>query len=261
MAYNAFEFISESIQEELTKQGFTGPEDVEYENGRAEMFKTDEVAYGLFYNRKSQQFEFKSTSLDGEGEPGEWRNLSSWLFDQQTGEKIDAESIANDYLDIIRGPKRVALVQQKAKKGKRDERVVDPLFFMNRLAGMFPDVKEAMKNERILYGQIRFVTFTKTIVAPIVEDIALRYADSDVMEKLCNLLSDMYKDGDLDLRSLITISIFNNMKEEAFLAIQEKLSDELKLDTRYTRKLIGKNIKPEKPKKEKKVVARLDSKR
>lgn len=261
MAYNAFEFIRESMQEELTNQGFRGPEDVDYENGQAEMFKTDEVAYGLFYNKSSQQFELKSTTLDEEGAPGEWRNLSSWLFDRETGDKADAESIANDYLDIIRGPKRVALLQQKAKKGKKDERVIDPLFFMNRLAVIFPDVKEAMKNERILYGQIRFATFTKTIVAPIVEDIALRYADSEVMEKLCSLLSDMYKDGDLDLRSLITISIFNNMKEEAFLVIREKLSDELKLDTRYTRKLIGKNIKPEKPKKEKKVVARLDDRR
>ena len=259
MAYDAFGYIQEGLLEELSKQGFTGPEDLETENARAVMFKTDEVAYSLQYNKR-QQFELMSTTLDGSGAPTQWRSLSSWLYDRETGEKADAESILGDFMEIIRGPKRVALVQQKAKKGKNSDRVIDPLFFMNRLASLFPDVKKEIKKERILYGQIRFAVFTKNIVAPIIEDVALRYPDSEVMDKVCTLLSDMYSDGDLDLRSLISITILNNVSEEAYTAIKEKLSDALKLDTKYTRKLIGKNIKPEKPKKEKKVVARLDGK-
>lgn len=257
MAYDAFGYIQNCLQEELTKQSFGEAADMDYDGGRAVMYATKEVAYGLFYTKKTQQFELKSTMLDADEKPGDWRSLSAWLYDSETGEKADAESIASDYLEIIQGPKRVAVVQQKAKKNKKDERVIDPLFFLNRLSVIFPDVKAAVKEERITYGQIRFATFTKTVVAPIVQDVALRYGDSEIMDKLCSLFSDMYTDGDLDLRSLITISIFNNLSEPAFDAIHEKLSDELKKDTKYTRKLIGKNIKPEKAKKQKKVVDRL----
>ena len=258
MEFNAFDLILGSLQEELTRQGFKGPQEIEYEEGRAEMYKAVETAYGLFYSDKRQQFELKTAAVDSEGEPGEWRNLAVWLFDKQVGEKSDAVSIANDFLETIRGPRRVALIQQKSKKGKNEDRAIDPMFFLNRLANMFPEVKEAMKQERITYGQLRFTLFTKAVVVPIAQDLALHHPDSDRTEKLCGLFSEMYRDGDLDLRALISITLFNHMKEEAFVVIRSQLSDELKLDTKYTRKLIGKQIKPEKPKKEKKLVSRLD---
>lgn len=258
MNFNAYGLIMDMLMEELEKQGFRAPAPIEWEEGRAEMMATEDVAYGLFYNKKQQRFELKSTTLDDDDNPTAWRSLSLWLFDEAEGTREDANSIANDFLEIVQGPKRVAVVQQKKKRGKNDERNIDPLFFINRLANIFPELKEDLKEERITYGQVRYATFLKEKATPKCQELALRYKDSELTEKLSTLFSDMYADGDMDLRSLLTISLLNNMSEEGFLNIREKLSDELQTDTKYTRKLIGKNIKPEKKKKEKKVQARLE---
>lgn len=257
MDFNAFDLIRDGMKEELLLQGFAEPQPMENDEGRAEIFATDEVAYSLLYDDKRQRFELRSTTLNGEGEPGDWRSLSLWLFDETDGTKSDAESILNDFLEVVRGPKRVAIVQQKKKRGKDDERNIDPLFFLNRLMNIFPELREEMKNERITYGQIRFVTFTKEKVVPKCEDLATRYRNSEPFEKLCTLFSDMYEDGDMDLRSIISITILNGLSEDAFTAMNEKFSEGLQTDVKYTRKLIGKTIKPEKKKKQKKVSSRL----
>lgn len=258
MNFNAYDLIMDTLTEELEKQGFQAPQPVEWEEGRAEMMATSDVAYGVFYEKRQQRFELKSTTLDNDGKPTAWRSLSLWLFDEQDGTRDDAVSIANDFLEIVQGPKRVALVQQKKKRGKNDERNIDPLFFINRLANIFPELKEDLKEERIVYGQVRYAIFIKEKVAPKCEELAIRYKDSELTEKLGTLFSDMYADGDMDLRSILTVTLLNHMSEEAFLNIHENLSAELQTDTKYTRKLIGKKIKPEKKKKEKKVQARLE---
>ena len=262
MDFNAFDIIRDNIAVELEKQGFRGPDVLESEDGRAEMFKTDEVAYSLQYNRKRARFELRSTTLTSDGEPGDWRNLSIWLFDEEEGTKADVQSISNDFVEVISGPKRVALVQQKKKRKKDEEKVIDPLFFFNRLAGIFPELKEDMNNERISYGQVRFATLAKEKAAPKCENLAVSKNNSDNFTKLCTLFEDMYKDGDMDLRSIITISILNNVSNEAFENIKANVGKDLEKALKFSRKLIGKTIKPEKKKKDKKrVMATLNDRR
>ncbi len=262
LEFNAFALIQEGLGEELAKQGFGAPQPLEDPAGQAVMFSTDEVAYSLVYDEKHQRFQLRSASLDGEGKPEEWRGLSLWLFDQKEGTRADAESILNDFLEVVQGPKRVAMVQQKRHRGKDDERVVDPLFFMNRLVNLFPELKDPFNEERILYGQVRYVTFTREKVLPLCEELAAKRPESDTMKKFCSLLDDMYRDGDMDLRSLVTAALLNGLSDGAFQTVEGKLGDELKKCVKYSRKLRGKKIKPEKKKKQKKVVAKpLDNRR
>ena len=141
------------------------------------------------------------------------------------------------------------------------DRVVDPLFFMNRLVNIFPELKDELNEEKIVYGQVRFATFIKAHVVPRCEDLAQKYPNSDPMKKLCSLLDDMYANGDLDTRSLAAITLLNSLSDSAFQAVQERLGEELQKSTKYSRRLKGKKIKPEKKKKKKKVVAKpLDNK-
>ena len=149
----------------------------------------------------------------------------------------------------------MAVVQQK-RRGKDGERTVDPLFFMNRLVNIFPELKDELNQEKIAYGQVRYVTFVKSHVVPRCEDLAAKYPDSDPMNKLCSVLDDMYKNGDLDTRAIVTISLLNSLSDAGFQVFAERVGVELKKDLKYTRKLKGKNIKPEKKKKKKKVVAK-----
>ena len=116
------------------------------------MFSAADVAYGLLYDVKHQRFELRSTTLKEDGQPGAWRSLSLWLFDEKEGTKADAESILNDFLEVVRGPKRVAVVQQK-RRGKEGERSVDPLFFVNRLVNIFPELRDELNEEKIVYEE------------------------------------------------------------------------------------------------------------
>ncbi len=258
MSFDAFSFLQNGLSEELTKQGFGAPEEIEYEAGRAVMFSTDEVAYCLRYDDKNQRFQLCSTTLPLPAEGDGWRSLSTWLFDKESGEHSDAESILNDFLEVIQGPKRVALVQQKRKRGKDDERNVDPMFFVNRLVNIFPDLKPALNEEKITYGQVRFAGFLREKAAPLAEELAVKYPDSEPCKKLCSLLDDMYKNGDMDLRSLMTCTFLNTMNDQAFASLFDRVGEDLQKDLKYTRKLKGKKIKPEKKKKErKKVESRL----
>lgn len=260
MDFNAFAFIQDQLGEELLKQGFSQPAPLEDKKGKAVVFSTDSVAYSLLYDNKAGHFELRSASVE-DGEPGEWRQLALWLFDEKEGDRRDAESIANDFLDIVRGPKQIRQAQQKRRRGKDEERSVDPVFFLNRLVNIFPGIKEEMNGEKIVYGQIRPAMFVRDRVVSKCEGLAKTAPQGDAMKKLCALLDDMYKNGDMDLRSIITAVLLNGLSDEAFAAVQEQLGAELQKNTRFSRKLRGKDIKPEKKKKQKKVEARLDTNR
>lgn len=260
MDFNAFEWIQTGLWQELQQQGFAEAQTLEEDGARSVMFATEEVAYGLRYAPGRKQFELRSATLNADGTPGDWRSLSTWLFDAQTDGRSDAESILNDFLEVVRGPKRVAVVQQKKKRtNKDDEREVDCLFFFNRLVGPFPDIKYALNDEKIMYGQVRSVTFTKQQVIPKVEQLMSFYPDSDPAKRLVELLDDMYKNGDLDLRSVVTYVLLNGLSDKAFEAVQERAGVDLQKAMKYSRQLKGKKIKPEKKKKEGKVESRLES--
>ena len=259
MDYNPSDRNQNALAQPLSQPGFRDPEPLEDPAGRAVLFATDEVAYSVLYDSKKQSFVLRSTSLDEKGEPGQWRQLSTWLFDLHTGERSDAESIVNDFTEVVRGPKRVAMVQQRKKSAKGEDRNVDPLFFINRLVGVFPELKDELNGEKIVYGQVRYVTFVKSHVVGRCDDLLRQYPDSEPAAKLCALFDDMYKNGDLDLRSILTYTLLNGLSQESFQAAQERLGEELKKNAGFSRKLIGKTIKPEKKKKRsgKKVEARL----
>ena len=173
MEFNAFHLIGGGPGQELEKQGFSAPQPLEDPAGQAAIFATDEVAYSLLYDRQHQRFQLRSTTLTADKKPGDWRSLSLWMFDEKEGTRADAESILNDFLEVVQGPKRVALVQQQKKqRGKGDERNVDPLFFLNRLVNIFPELKGELNEEKIVYGQVRFVTFVKEKVVPKCQDLA-----------------------------------------------------------------------------------------
>ena len=99
----AFEWIQNGLYEELSKQGFSEPQPLEDPAGKLVMYTAADVAYGLLYDVKKQRFELRSTTLK-DGEPGTWRSLSLWLFDENEGTRADAESILNDFIEVVQGP-------------------------------------------------------------------------------------------------------------------------------------------------------------
>jgi len=256
----AFELIQNKMQAALNEQGFGDAIKLETEGAEAVMFTTGEVAYGLFYEEKKKRFVLRSTTMISKTEPGQWRELSAWLFDDE-GTLQDAESIANDFLEITQSEKRVELVKTSKKRRKKDEENnADPQFFFNRLVPLFPELRDQMNEERIVYGQVRPTFFAEEKVAPLCEKLAKEYPDSEPFRRLVNIFCDIYGTGDKDTRAVIQFGVLNHIKDETAIGnIMDNFVEgcDLQKVYKHSRKLIGKKIKPEKVKKEKKVDARL----
>ena len=210
----AFELIQEKLQEALGEQGFGAAAPIESESGRAVMFSTGEVAYGLFYETKQKRF-------------------------------------------VLR---REMVKSAKKRRKKDEENNADPQFFLNRLVPIFPELRDEMNEERIVYGQVCPAIFAKEKVAPKCEQLALHYKDSEPMKRLCTVLCEMYGAGDMDTRAVIQFGVLNNIGDAAIQSIIENFTEgcDLQKVYKHSRKLIGKKIKPEKQKKQKKVEARLN---
>ena len=152
---------------------------------------------------------------------------------------------------------------EKKRRKKDEENNADPQFFLNRLVPVFPELRDEMNEERIVYGQVRTALFAAEKVAPKCENLAKNYKDSEPMKRMCTIFCDMYAAGDMDTRAVIQFGVLNNIKDEAAIRnIIANFTDgcDLQKVYKHSRKLIGKNIKPEKEKKKgKKVEARLSN--
>lgn len=258
MELKAFDLIVEKLTPALLAQEFSAPEDYEVENGKAKVFTAGDLAYGVFYDAKTKRFDLKSATLQ-EGKDIQWKSLSTWMFEPEGEDISDAESIANDFLETVEGPKRIEMVRQnKKKRNKKDDGTLDadPQFLFNRLMAVFPELREEMAQERVRYGRIRYFTFAKENIAPKAEALAKSQPESDAVTKMCTILNDVYGNGDMDARSVITAAILNSMDDASYTVVKEKLSDDLAKVYKFSRDLKSKKIKPEKKKKSKKIVAR-----
>ena len=256
----AFEIILEALWVELEKQGFSEAKKYSDDRGPAYMFSTEEVCYGVLYNEEKKAFVLQSNAFKADGSfAHEWKQLSTWLFDEAESTQADATSIANDFTEVVMGSRRIAAVQNAKKRTKKrgdDENNIDPLFFFNRLVGIIPELKDEMNKDRITYGKIRFAVLTKNSVAPKIEELGKKRPNSDEFKKFKTLVNDMYNNGDPDLRALITHGLLNNIKDQDVIdAVTADFEEGLAKVYKCSRKLMNKNIKPEKVKKQKKIVA------
>ncbi len=243
-----FKLVSDRVEEALNNKGFKkSNQEEKYQT----LFIGESSAYLLKFNEQNKQFELKSCSVSDCKPNNQWKNISSWLFDPEEGSKKDAEYIAADFCETLTGPKKAPA--QVAKKKKDNDNKVDIIFFMNRLANILPGLKEEIDEEKQSYDTFRMVTFTENNVMPKINMFLLQNNNSKQFKKFCNVLSDAYNVGDLDVRSTVTFLILNNIKDENQIKkLKEELSDELNKAWKASYSIKDKKIKPEKVKKNKK---------
>lgn len=250
----AYNLIENRMEERLVASDYIKVKNDVLDNGdEVNVFKGEDIAYCVLYREDITQFELDSCSVDAENElDNNWNKITAWLFDSDKDTLRDAENIAEDFLDTLGGAKRIAAVKQiKKTKKNKDDSNVDSLFFMNRLVNVWADLKEDIKFEKEHYETFRGITFAREKVLPKFTE-TINSNNETQKKKLCTLLSDEYKVGDLDVRSIITIILLNSIDDENKIdEINNYLSNELIKAWQYSRKLKGKKIKPEKPKKKK----------
>lgn len=256
MDQKTFDLITEKVGAALEEQGFQSAGETQEEAGHVALFTGESTAYSVLYNEDKKRYELRTCDMVDDQPDEKWKSISIWLFDPQNDSLPEAESITNDFVETIQGPKRVAALKTKKKRKKDEENTSDPLFFFNRFVGIFPDLREELSLERAQYEEPRAVAFSRKSLLPRIEALCTQTTNQDQIKRCCELLNDMYVAGDMDVRSVITIVILNGIENETALEnMKQFFSDDLKKAYVSARKLKGKKIKPEKKPKPKKFTA------
>ena len=189
-----------------------------------------ENAYSIIYTYSNKKIILRSCGAD-EGEPdNKWKTLATWLYDPESDGIKEAESIAEDFAETIRGPKQTSAVQK-------------------------PELKDEIAYEKAHYSDFRGVTFAEEHIVDRFAEL-VESSDAKRLEKLSQGLSALYTAGDLDTKGIITYDLLNSVKsDEKFNSLISAFSDADKKLAKAARNLRGKKIKPEKEKKRSKFIS------
>lgn len=244
----ALGIITSKLEDALKVQNITKQKvESQSDNELVSLFTGESVAYSTIYYKDKMLCVLRSCTMTEDGPDNEWKTMATWMFNPETDTEKEADSIANDFVEAVSSASAVKRVKQTKKK-KSDDGNADPLFLAKRFMVLFPELKEEIKKEQDSKEEFRGVYFTRTFIVPRVNELLARGQKGEI-QKLCQILSAQYTNGDMDTRSIITIVILNSIDEKHYDAVNEKLSDELKKAWRFAVKFKGKKVKPEKVKK------------
>ena len=253
----AFEAISGKVEAALAAQGFSRAKAESADSDElVALFVSDNLAYSIIYYKTKMHVLLRECPMTDDGPDNDWKTLATWMFDPDHDTMKEANSIAGDFVDAISTPVAAKRMKQtKKSKGKKDEDGnADPVFLMKRFVAVFPELKDEIITEEDSYYPFRGVTFARASVVPKVNALLKNGSEADI-KKLGGILTAQYANGDLDTRSIITAVILNSVPEEYDEKISEQLGADLQKAFKHSKKLRGKNIKPEKEKKQKPTIA------
>lgn len=253
----AFDNICDKVEKALSQQGFS-KQNVASEDSsdKVALFINDTIAYSVLYKGDKDHMILRSCAMTDEGPDNEWKNLATWLFDPESNTMADAESIGKDFSEILTASTQIKKVQmaKKKKKKSKDEGNADPEFLAKRFVTFFPELKDEIKTEVETYFPFRGVTFTEAHIVPRFKEY-VKTSKKKELEKMAQLLSRQYGNGDIDTRSIITIVIINSLTDSEYEKMYELFDEDLQTASKGARKYIGKKVKPEVPKKKKRSFA------
>ena len=123
------------------------------------------------------------------------------------------------------------------------------------MVGYFPELRDEIAYEKAHYESFRGITFAQEKIMPKFRSY-INTLNKGAMEKFSKSLSELYDAGDLDVKGIITYILLNSIEDDdKFEKVTEFFTPENKKIADESRKLRGKKIKPEKPKKPSKLMA------
>lgn len=165
-------------------------------------------------------------AYDDKGEDTAFETISKSLFELSDADERECRSFANEVSDEIRSifaarkkvdidkikmPKAVS--RSKAKSGAVSYDV-DSL--ANRFGVLYPDLKDAVKQNISDYGEFLPETFFTEIGTPRVLEV-IRNGSEAERKKLFKMLGEVYEDGTNEVQDVIGVTILGAMKNDAAL--------------------------------------------
>ena len=244
----AFASVSSKVETALKAQGFKKEKIEGSEKELVSLFTSENVAYSVIYQVEKMYMILRTCAMTEEGPDNEWKTMGTWVYNPDIDTEKEADSIGNDFSDLVSSQSATKRVQQTKKKKNKDEGNADPKFLAKRFVTYFSDLRDLVKAEEENYQNFRGVTFFRENVVSRVNDF-LRTASKGEKNKMAQMLSTQYNNGDMDTRSIITMVILNGVEDKYADDFSKLLSEELQKAWKYAKKMKGKKVKPEKKKK------------
>lgn len=252
MLDKAFELIASKVEKTLSSQGFTRQKVTsDNDNELTALYVSENTAYSVVYYKDKTYVVLSSCPMTEDGPSNKWKKASTWIFDPETHNMSDAESIARDFCEILTSASVIKRAKQQKKIKKEDEGNADPMFLAKRFVALFPELRAEIKEESETYFPFRGVMFTRDKLLPKISAFLPRATQQEI-DKVSSILSTQYKNGDMDTRSIITIVILNGVDPQYEEALKKEMSEDLKKAWDGAKRFKNKKVKPEKPKKKKK---------
>ena len=217
---------------------------------------------------------FAGDAKEGDAADEDLTKISTSYFDLENFDERDIRSLCNEFNESI----ETRFSSKKAAKNKNTKmptpvsraaaksgsQSYDANTLANRLAGMYPQLKEPYHANFEKYGEfLGEEFFTEYGTACVIDTI--RRAQKQECTKLFRILNDIYENGSNDTQSLIAVTILGEMKNDPALCetAKEYMCDDMRepvlLVNKYLASSAGKkaikklkNPPPFKPKKQKK---------
>ena len=171
-----------------------------------------------------------------QGDDGEFKKVESNLFDLDSFEERDIKSLCNEIRDTIdstygKKARKAAAVkkapQTVSKAAVKNGMSYDANTLANRIVGVYPELKEAYKDNFQKYDEFLaedfFVNYANKYIMQ-----TLRSYDTQKIKKLMRILSDTYENGTNDVQDLVVVTILGEIDndKEILEKCREEITDE-----------------------------------
>lgn len=178
---------------------------------------------------------------------GDYKKMSTTLFDAETADDREIKYIVNDFSDSVnetygkKGKNSKKLPQPVSKAAAKSGTVYFDLITLgSRFVQVYPELKEAYKENIEKYGEF------------LADDFFLNYGNAKLretvkennpvqMRKLFNMLNNVYNDGTNQVQSVIVVTVLGSLyDDETLLANCVDYMEDMSLSVIETNKLLRK---------------------
>ncbi len=216
-----FDKVIEEMQPFLDEQSFKQSEDGSYKN--------DTRAVKVEYNESRQMYTLNVAEI-ADGEIGEFKEISAWLFDDSQTAK-DAASVGMDFTASLR--KNMGIKLKRTASGEEVELPtvskigsITVTGFAKKMLDFFPSLKDEYKDHIAQCGNFLYLNFFGEHLVPHIKNV-LSSGNKKQIKKLYDILGDMYVKGDKDtvntVVAVLCAAAYNDENTEK--AVKDMLAD------------------------------------
>ncbi|BED92363.1 MAG: hypothetical protein RsTaC01_0061 [Candidatus Paraimprobicoccus trichonymphae] len=174
------------------------------------------------------KYEKSSKVVDLINKNGE--QVSSWMLSLDNYIPDYLDLISRDFLNIILNVKPEANKISRKIFQSSSEKDINLVFFINRMITIFPELKENLTKMKLKESEnFYLIEFIEKGFLPKIKELFFNEKDNhSEIEKLFKTFNNIYSEGNLDTRSVITMLILNNLSEKNINFSSKFMSKELK---------------------------------